>query len=605
MLEISTQIQAQKEASGKYTHTVRGKKSGSVSYQTFGKDVENKEIRRIIQNNIHGVDINEEAIEITQLNMFLKLATSSQQLIDLSKNVIVGNSLIEEPSVEPKPYNLKKTFPVKFDIIIGNPPYLRNIIQQESHSEYLSKYESATGHYDYYVLFVEKALKLLNINGKFGYIIPHKFFTLGYGKGIREFISRKYYLSKLIDFGELQIFGSATTYTCIILIDKNRRNHFEYCRFFNKEFVKNNLNDIDENNKSKENMFSRKYKLTHVTEKPWIFGTIETENLVQKIEKITTTLGSISSEIFQGLATTSDPVYIMDYVSETKNEITLYSKTLKQNIVLERNAVKPILKGAQIRRYYLEKPTKYFIFPYILDKGKAILIEPKKFEKNFPKTLKYLEKNRGILDEREKDKQTGIGKLARSTKWYGYTQEHNLNKFEFKKIMTQVLSYHSQFAIDELGINYFVGGGTAGGNAIILKESHVKEDNELYFYICGLLNSCVSEFYLRSKNSTFRGGYIPYGRKYTEILPIPLTMNQNKTLLKKEITKSVKKIISLLKDEGNRKQKNLTTELECKIDSNIFELFNLSIEDAKYILKYLKINEEKKGLILNNLLQKN
>ena len=54
----------------------------------------------------------------------------------------------------------------------------------------------------------------------------------------------------------------------------------------------------------------------------------------------------------------------MNYVSETKNEIILYSKTLQQNIQLEKNAVKPILKGAQIRRYYLEKPTKYFIFPY-------------------------------------------------------------------------------------------------------------------------------------------------------------------------------------------------------------------------------------------------
>ena len=73
LLEISTEIQAQKEASGQYTHTIKGKKSGSVSYQTFGKDVENKEIRKIIQNNIHGVDINKEAIEITQLNMFLKM----------------------------------------------------------------------------------------------------------------------------------------------------------------------------------------------------------------------------------------------------------------------------------------------------------------------------------------------------------------------------------------------------------------------------------------------------------------------------------------------------------------------------------------------------
>ena len=80
---------------------------------------------KIIQNNIYGVDINEEAIEITQLNLFLKLATSSKQLIDISKNLQVGNSLIDDKSVDPIAFDWEKAFPEKFDIVIGNPPYVR------------------------------------------------------------------------------------------------------------------------------------------------------------------------------------------------------------------------------------------------------------------------------------------------------------------------------------------------------------------------------------------------------------------------------------------------------------------------------------------------
>ena len=90
LLEISKQIQRKKELQGKYQtadstsrkapRSLKKKKSDRTTFQTFDKDIENQQLRTIIQNNIHGVDINEEAIEITQLNLFLKLATSSQKL---------------------------------------------------------------------------------------------------------------------------------------------------------------------------------------------------------------------------------------------------------------------------------------------------------------------------------------------------------------------------------------------------------------------------------------------------------------------------------------------------------------------------------------------
>ena len=100
LLKISGAIQNHKEKSGKYSHTGKKKKSESVTYATFDKEIEGQELRTIIQNNIFGVDINEEAIEITQLNLFLKLATSSQQLLDVSKTIRIGNSLIGDKSLD-------------------------------------------------------------------------------------------------------------------------------------------------------------------------------------------------------------------------------------------------------------------------------------------------------------------------------------------------------------------------------------------------------------------------------------------------------------------------------------------------------------------------
>ena len=149
LLKISRAIQNHKEKSGKYSHVGKKKKSELSQYVTFDKEIEGQEVRTIIQNNIFGVDINEEAIEITQLNLFLKLATSSNQLPDVSKNLRVGNALIDDKSIDPKAFDWKQVFPEKFDVVIGNPPYVQLSMDSEvkqNVKEYLKKrFESSMG----------------------------------------------------------------------------------------------------------------------------------------------------------------------------------------------------------------------------------------------------------------------------------------------------------------------------------------------------------------------------------------------------------------------------------------------------------------------------
>ena len=120
-----------------------------------------------------------------------------------------------------------------FDAVIGNPPYIRiQALKEWAPKEvefYKRAYVSASkGNYDIYVVFVEKGLQLLNPNGLLGYILPHKFFNAKYGEPLRGLIADGKHLSKVVHFGDQQVFGGATTYTCLLFLTKknNPSIHF-------------------------------------------------------------------------------------------------------------------------------------------------------------------------------------------------------------------------------------------------------------------------------------------------------------------------------------------------------------------------------------------
>ena len=186
-------------------------------------DIENT----ILENNIYGVDLNEESVEIAKLSLWLRTAQPRRKLNDLSSNIKCGNSLIDSKAVAgDKAFNWQEQFPKVFenggfDVIIGNPPYV-NLERMKDVSIALQKqgYKTYNKRGDLYILFVEKAFSLAKENGFCSYIMPNKWLQAGYGENLRAFFLNKE-LQHLIDFGDIQIFEGATTYPCIFIAKNN------------------------------------------------------------------------------------------------------------------------------------------------------------------------------------------------------------------------------------------------------------------------------------------------------------------------------------------------------------------------------------------------
>ena len=120
---------------------------------------EESEAKEIIENNIYGVDINSESVAVTKLALFLKIASRGKRLIELTDNIKVGNSLISDKSIDEMAFDWEVQFPEKFDIVIGNPPYISNWQLSKNDRkvvEYLDKeYRDITmGHWDLYIIFI-------------------------------------------------------------------------------------------------------------------------------------------------------------------------------------------------------------------------------------------------------------------------------------------------------------------------------------------------------------------------------------------------------------------------------------------------------------------
>ena len=209
------------------------------------------ERKRILLNNIYGVDIDRQAVEVTKLSLLLKVLegeneeTISKQLKlfqeralpDLSNNIKCGNSLIgwdilkDNPGLTQEeidrinPFDWEKEFPEifqrgGFSVVIGNPPYVRQEGLGEFKSYFQKHYKVYQGTADLYAYFIERGVSLLREGGIFSYIVANKWMRANYGQPLRAWLKEQC-IEEIIDFGDLQIFQGATTYPCIIRITKS------------------------------------------------------------------------------------------------------------------------------------------------------------------------------------------------------------------------------------------------------------------------------------------------------------------------------------------------------------------------------------------------
>jgi type I restriction-modification system DNA methylase subunit len=591
---------------------VRGR--SPALHQTAGGDwrLTTVERKQILLNNIYGVDIDPQAVEVTKLSLLLKVLegeneqTISRQLKffheralpDLGNNIKCGNSLIgpdfyaqqqmqlpdDEDRYRLNVFDWQAEFPEimkagGFDAVIGNPPYVR--IQTTGRTEVLyygSRYKAALGNYDVSCLFVEKGVNLLGADGMLGFILPHRFFKTDYGAGLRAFIVDRQNLRQIIDFDGYMVFEQASINTCILILGKNKATNFLFGQVkYTKappEETAAMLSSLGKRGFSSDRIVAGPISLSTLSSEPWVFVRTSEKPVWKKLNQSQQRLRDITTHIFQGLKTSADSIYLGEVIKASRGVTTVSFKINdeEEKHTIESSIMKPLIKGGQMRRYFVGESSKQILFPY----EDGALISPERMKRDFPKAWSYLLRHKTALENREDGKMQG-------GQWYAYGRSQALTTMSLPKIITPDYYAHASYCLDEEGKYYFCGGG-AGGYGIVLHAGfNIK-------YVLGLLNSKLLDWYLHKITiRAYQTAYM-YVRKYIEQLPIrPINFSDAADKSRHDrMVKLVEQMLALNQKLAAAKTGHEQTTLQRQIDATdqqidalVYELYGVNEDEIR------------------------
>lgn len=481
-----------------------------------------QEKKRLLTNCIFGVDKDFNAVEACKFGLLLKLLENEDAdslrkeqpiLPDLVGNIYYGNSLLSTSYVksedvrEINPFDFDK----KFDIVVGNPPYLstegmKNLTPKEL-PIYKKKYVSAYKQFDKYIVFVERALSLLNDGGMLGYIVPSKFMKVGAGQKLRKLISEKKCLEAITSFGACQVFSDKSNYTCLLILKNHEHSTFKY-----NEVV--NLKNWQLADKSTIHLDDK--DLNTIGEDTWALIPDEQNDLYEKIINQSTSLMDIVGEenIFNGIQTSANKIYIFQPTSEDRTYYTFTFGGREWHI--EKKVTKPYFQTSRredgLSTYRTFKPNRRVIFPYKKKRNCNLeLIPITTIQKEFPCLYAYLQAQKTTLLKRDIQPEPQT-----NDEWYRYGRHQSLEACNLpEKIIVGVLSTGDKYAIDTNGT--FISSGGTAGYCMIAKPEDSKYSS---YYLQAILNSKYVEWFSSLYGEIFRGGYIARGTKVLNQLPI-------------------------------------------------------------------------------------
>lgn len=448
-----------------------------------------------------------------------------------------------------------------FDLIIGNPPYIRIQGLDKNSSQYYKKhFKVASKNYDIYILFIEQCFKLIKKQGVISFIMPHKWFNADFGVNLREFAKDK--ISKIISFEEFQIFD-ASTYTALQWFENNSL-HLKFIQADKNIKTKEEMSNFIFNLKEEDFKMINNKKLSSSF---WSFEENSNQEIFSKINQHIS-VKNIFSKIFQGLATSKDSVYFLKDCQENKNSVKGYSKELDKEVEIEKEILKPLLMGDSFHRY--EKPisNSMVLFPYYrqdnTDIKKMCLYSENELKSKFPKAWEYLKECESILRAREN------GRFD-NEKWYQFGRTQGINQENISKLLCPDICNNTHFVLDNLGEFYF----TTTIYGYVGNEEYKNLD---YKYLMAILNSSLTWWFLQKTSVVMRGGFYRIKPAYIEKFCIPKINSKNEKIAN-ELINLVDEILKAKEQDKNAN----TQKLENKINSLVYQLYNLTEEEIKII----------------------
>lgn len=429
----------------------------------------------------------------------------------------------------------------KFDVVIGNPPYVEHKKLKHIASKLKPHYEVYTGSSDLSVYFFEAAFNVLQENGTLCYISTNKFFNTGYGRALRSYLTQRN-INQIINFEQVEVFKGVLVSSVVYLSENSSTledNSFTYYEFHNEPNWKTAFKE-----KLKER--ERIYKQSTLSDAEWVFLKGNEASIKNKIEKAGILLKDIVGvEIKRGVTTGYDPAFIVD--DELKNEIN-------------DKIIKPLIKGREIKKYKILQSGINLIFTR---RGTAI-------EKH-PKVKRHLENYKDKLMPR-KEGESGLGRKPGDYKWYEIQDNTAYFRlFDSGKIVWPLTADQWGYALDN-DCHYL----TSGGFFLVSEKYSIKT-------LLVILNSKVLEFYFKFIGVMTAGGAFTLKKATIELLPIA----KPESTLPFEIMADYMTFISSL-----GKYDNINPHVP---NSHIAQLFE-EVIDAMVMELYFKEDFEKAGI---------
>ena len=452
-----------------------------------------KSIKSIVKNNIYGYDLLPYNIKRAKILLTLYALINHEIIDEEDFNLLCQNSLTQKINL-------------KFDIVVGNPPYVKFQDLDEDTRYFLLKNYKTTikGTFNTYFAFFELGYNLLNQNGKMGYITPNNFFTSLAGQPLREFFKKTKSIYKIVDFKDIKIFD-AQTYTSLTFINKNKNEYILYDRINGERDYNIFLKNLNFSKNSIDELSSKKWRLLKKSEK---------EN-IKNIE----TIGIPLKELFDisvGIATLKDEVFFVN--GKLFENGMLKKETEKGVFFIEPEITKPVYKISNIKTLNdITNNNLRIITPYKIVSNQAIPIKEEEFAQKYPYCYQYLLSKKEILKNRDKGKK----ELEPFYQW-GRTQ--GITK-RGKKILNPTFSKEPRFfPIFEEDAYYTNGYGiffNSSKTTSLFEELHPLSIEDNIFVLQKILNSAIMDYYIKTTSVTIQGGYPCYQKNFIEKFTIP------------------------------------------------------------------------------------